>query len=353
MKNVRNEMEVIINSTDPIQTWMVISGACEVGTIKFIVDNSIDLNNKESIKYGLKVQTFYKFGNKQTPERRVHNFVQRWYENGKPIEWLSNNPWHIPGFTQMIGKCSEAKYCRIDSYYINKYRESNDVCFANDDVVSKWKEFKSTQAARKAAKYIPNPIDHRIKLLKKIMGSNIPMKFAHSILIKAGMSYAPTLFRMWDKCVEHINAASYFEAIRIQHELYCGRDRKKAALKYLGVTFSHKDPNYVDLGCIIQLLQQRIATTEKDVATNFYWFVKTSKKYSWYIADPYTHRRPAEVLNKYCKYIDDFNLGGDIGFTGDTAQRLYHLVEKSKSSLVFSTKKGENTMKDLFPSEIK
>ena len=166
------------------------------------------------------------------------------------------------------------------------------------------------------------------------------------------MSYAPTLFRMWDKCVTSIKDASYFEAIRIQHELYCGRDRKKAALKCLGVTFSHKDPNYVDLSCIMQLLQQRIAATEKDAATNFYWFVHTDERYVYSVQDPYTYRRPASVLSSYCNAMDDSTLDGDIGLAGGTAKRLYHLAEKSKSSLVFSTKKVENTMKDLFPSEL-
>ena len=345
-------MEQIINSSDPVSTWREISHACSEGTTEFILNHNIDIKNKESIKEGLKTQTFYQLRSyKISPEQRVNEFTQKWGNRGKSITSLLNNPWHIPGFLQLLGKYSTDKVLLIDITYRNvKYKLS---CKQNITVIEKWQEFKNIQAARKAAKYIPNPIDHRIKLLKKIMGSNIPMKFAHSILIKEGMNFAPTLFRMWDKCVEHINAASYFEAIRIQNELYCGRDRKKAALKYLGVTLSHKDPNYVDFGCIMQLLQQRIVATENEVATNFYWFVHTDKKYQRDMNDPYTYRRPASVLSSYCNAMDDGTLDGDIGLACSTAKRLYHLAEKSKSSLVFSTKKEENTMKDLFPSELR
>ena len=353
MKNINknSEFNQILNSTNPIATWRELSHACKEGTMEFIIDNRIDLNNKESIKYGLNKQTFYNLrSNKTTPQTMVEKFLQKWYDRGKNIKLLEQNPWHIPGFRNFVGGLNEMALSFCHLWYRDKNSKIINVYFniKGEQV----KALLDKRAARKAAQYIPNNIDHRIKLLKKIMGSNIPMKFAHSILIKEGMNFAPTLFRMWEKCESCFTDMTYFQAKYFIYELECGRDRKEHALSMLWITLPQKDPNYVDLGCIKQLLQQKIAATEKDAAINFYWFVKTSKKYSWYIADPYTHRRPAEVLDKYCKYIDDFNLGGDIGFTGDTAKRLYYLAEKSKSSLVFSTKKEENTMKDLFPSEI-
>ena len=51
MKNVINEMEVIINSQNPISTWREISHACKEGTMKFIIEYDIDIRNKESIFY--------------------------------------------------------------------------------------------------------------------------------------------------------------------------------------------------------------------------------------------------------------------------------------------------------------
>ena len=358
MKNINNNSEFnqILNSTNPIETWMEISHACDGGTMAFISNNKIDINNKESIKYGLKTQTFYKLrSNTITPQIIAETFLQKWYDRGKNMELLEQNPWHIPGFKQFVGGLN---YMTLSCCHLG-YRDKNSkiisVCFniKGEQV----KALLDKRAARKAAKFIPNPIDHRIKLLKKIMGSNIPMKFAHSILIKEGMNFAPTLFRMWEKCESYFADMTYFEGKYFLNELECGRDRKKHALSLLGVELPQKDPNYVDLRYIKHLLQQRIAATEKDVAINFYWFVHADQKYQRDMSDPYTYRRPASVLSSYCNAMDDFTLGVDIGLAGSTAKRLYNIATEYVSiidgdPIIFSTKKVENTMKDLFPSEL-
>ena len=81
MKNINknSEFNQILNSTNPIATWRELSHACKEGTMKFIIDNEIDLNNKESIEYGLKTQTFYQLRSyKITPQIIVENFLQKW-----------------------------------------------------------------------------------------------------------------------------------------------------------------------------------------------------------------------------------------------------------------------------------
>lgn len=349
--NKNSEFNQILNSTNPLSTWREISHACEEGTMKFIIDNGINMNNKEAIKYGLKTQTFYHLkSNKITPQIIAENFLQKWYDRGKEIKLLEENPWHIPGFKQFVGGLNTMALSCCHLGYRDKHGKIIIVCFniKGEQV----KALLDKRAARKAAKFIPNNIDHRIKLLKKIMGSNIPMKFAHSILIKEGMNFAPTLFRMWEKCESCFADMTYFKGKYLLNELECGRYRKKYALSILGIELPQKDPNHVDLGCIMQLLQQRIAATEKDAATNFCWFVHTDERYVYSVQDPYTYRRPASVLSSYCNAMGDSTLDGDIGVACSIAKRLYYLAEKSKSSLVFSTKKEENTMKDLFPSEL-
>lgn len=296
-------------------------------------------------------------GLKASPKQKVKTFVQKWADKGKDPESLVINPWHIPGFKALIGQCAQNDWHLIpDIRYTVKGKLTYLSFFRNEEAKKVWQTFKDIQTARKAAKFIPNPIDHKIRLLKKIMGSDIPMKFAHSILIVKGIEFAPKLFRMWETAKETIDTASYFKAHYLYNELLCGRDRKRAALAGLGIEVAGKDPNYVNYSFLMRLLEERADATRKDAAKNFYMFVKTSKKsrkYTWYVEDPYTNRRPAKVLDAYCKEIDDFTLGGDLGNAGRIASMLYAMGKDIyDGQVIFSTEKEDNTMRDLFPSEL-
>ena len=323
----------IIESANPIQEFRLLSGACEYGTEKFLKQYNLTLNSEISKSLAVKLlakQTFYRgcfIENEVNLSTKKLNLLATYFRRHYGSDYNKDEAQRLA--ERFFGK---------DFYKIlSKNRKNAFMWSAMFSLCSKeLEQERQLHIKRMNIQFVKDTLclDKKIRDYKKISGSTMPLSFAHSILIKEGLQFLPKLARMFDAFHTYIQGFNWSKLSYLNIELYCGRERRTAALKELGFSFPSKDPDYIEFKAIHSMIEERIDKLEKEIIINeFYYFL--SDKERRYVRNSSLYKC-SEVLKKFCTYYGMELPAQSVGVQGKIAKQL--LSSYKEKTFAYSTK---------------
>ena len=321
MKKLNDLAKKVIESENKIDAWLTLSHACKQGTLQFLRENGYDLNSSLSRKEAerlLKRQSYIIIYESDTMYRFEYELLKRFLRIHEGYEGIG-----------LFNRLSLDSQHRLKIDFLRVGFGSGGTLYPSiyaylTEVFGKEVEMiKNKQEKRKQIKFIKSDIDKKIRLYKLISGSDLPLKLAHSVCVKEGWKFLPTLNSQWEVFKKRIKEMDWATLSLTQSELGFGRDRKYVALGRLGFNFPTKDPNYTDLGAIRDRISLEMSKNYLEFRDNFCLFVDSDKELIRLITDPWTFRRPASVLADFCEKYGYERPSNSVGELGELARSLY------------------------------